>query len=145
MTGNAKTDKHERKTKMGKTKYRYTEEEAPRNTGSVSRPARFNLRLTCSARARTHKVFRDIRKAMGKPDADRSFADDWEELLLPALEHIAWNMREAPRGTRNMMRDLFQPLDKTDWVRNKYAMLKARFDPQPTFDFGEQRREVAMG
>lgn len=119
------------------TKHRYTEAEAPTNTGSVTRPARFNLRLTCSARARTVKVFREVRDVTGM-DAGKTFADVWEERILPAVEHILWNAREAPRGTRNMMLDLFCPLAREDWTRARYERLKARFDPHPqaTFDFG---------
>ena len=117
-------------------KHTYTEAEAPTNTGSVSRPARFNMRLTCSARARTVKAFREVRELTGM-GSDKAFADVWEEKILPAVEHILWNAREAPRGTRNMMLDLFRPLAREDWVRSRYERLKARFDPQPTFDFGE--------
>jgi hypothetical protein len=124
-------------------KHTYTDAEAPTNTGSVSRPARFNLRLTCSARARTVKVFSAVRELTGM-DAGAVFADVWEERILPAVEHILWNAKEAPRGTRNMMLDLFRPLAKEDWVRARYERLKARFDPQGTFDFGEPQRAAAM-
>jgi hypothetical protein len=108
-------------------KHTYTNELAPTNTGSQSRPARFNMRLTCSARARTMKAFSAIRELTGMPK-DKSFADVWEEQLLPAVEHILWNAREAPRGTRNMMLDLFRPLAKEDWARARYEAYKERFE-----------------
>ena len=111
------------------TRHTYTEAEAPRNTGSGTRPARFNMRLTCSARARTHKAFSAVRELAGLAN-DASFADVWEEAVLPAIEHILWNAREAPRGTRQFVLDLFKPLAKEDWTRARYERLKARFDPQ---------------
>ena len=43
------------------TRHIYTEALAPLNTGSIERPARFNLRLTCQARARTHKALGEKR------------------------------------------------------------------------------------
>ena len=46
---------------MARCKHTYTEEEAPTNTGSLNRPARFNLRLDCQTRARTIKVFSDAK------------------------------------------------------------------------------------
>jgi hypothetical protein len=118
------------------TKHRYTEAEAPTNTGSLDRPARFNLRLTCSARARTIKAFDAVRELTGM-DAGAAFADVWEDAILPAVEHVIWNAREAPRGTRNMMLDLFKPLAKEDYVRARYERLKERFGKQMTFDFGD--------
>lgn len=124
-------------------KHRYTDEEAPTNTGSLARPARFNMRLTCSARARTVKVFREVRELTGMTP-DKAFADVWEEKILPAVEHILWNAREAPRGTRAFVLDLFKPLAKEDYVRARYEQLKARLDRQATFDFGEPGRVAAM-
>lgn len=124
-------------------KHTYTDAEAPRNTGSATRPARFNLRLTCSARARTIKVFDEVRRITGMAD-DKVFADVWEERLLPALEHILWNAREAPRGTRIMMMDLFKPLAKEDYVRARYERLKVRLERQATFDFATGPTAVAM-
>ena len=109
------------------TRHTYTEAEAPRNTGSVTRPARFNMRLTCSARARTHKAFAAVRELTGMPK-DATFADVWEERILPAVEHVLWNAKEAPRGTRMMMLDLFKPLAAEDHVRARYEQLRMRFD-----------------
>lgn len=125
------------------TKHTYTDAEAPTNTGSLDRPARFNLRLTCSARARTIKAFDAVRELTGM-DAGAAFADVWEERILPAVEHILWNAREAPRGTRQFVLDLFRPLAKEDYVRARFERLKARLDPQMTFDFGD-RTHRAVG
>lgn len=50
-------------------KHTYTNELAPTNTGSLLRPARFNLRLTCQSRARTHKAFQAVRELCGMPKA----------------------------------------------------------------------------
>lgn len=111
------------------TKHTYTNEEAPTNTGSISRPARFNLRLTCSARARLHKALSSIRELTGM-DKSACFADVVEQKLLPLVEHTLWNAKEAPRGTRQFVMDLFKPLAHEDWTRNRYAALKARFEPQ---------------
>lgn len=133
------------------TKHTYTNAAAPRNTGSASRPARFDLRLTCSDRARTHKVLSDIREMLNLP-SDYCYADVWCEAALPALEHIIWFMRESPTATKALMRSLFDRLPESDWVRNRYAELKERLEPkppapppptpvQPTFGYGEWEDE----
>lgn len=111
------------------TKHTYTEESAPRNTGSVTRPARFNMRLTCSARARTVKAFSAVRD-MTHMSEGCSFADVWEQKILPAVEHIIWNAKEAPRGTRSFVMDLFNPLSHDDYARARYERLKTRFEPR---------------
>lgn len=111
-------------------KHTYTRELAPTNTGSVSRPARFNLRQTCEVHARTHKLFREMREVLGfPPDAD--YATIFERAALPALEHVLWYMRESPTAMKGMMRSLFDRLPASDHVRNRYAALKARFEPVP--------------
>lgn len=109
------------------TKHTYTEAEKPTNTGSITRPGRLNLRLGCSARARTHKVFQRIRKMTGLPD-NEPYADVWEKRILPALEHIVWNADNAPRSTKNFVMELFRPLPTEDYVRSQYERLKARFE-----------------
>lgn len=117
------------------TKHTYTRELAPTNTGSISRPARFNLRQTVEVHARTHKMFHELGRIAGLPDGT-DYATIFERALLPMCEHVIWNAREAPRGTRNMMLDLFRPLAKEDYVRARYERLKERFGRQMTFDFG---------
>jgi hypothetical protein len=112
------------------TKHRYTKAEAPTNTGSVSRPARLNLRLDCSDRARTHKVLSDIRELLGLPKG-YCYADVWAEAALPALEHLCWHLRESPTAMKGVARSMFRPLPAEDYVRNRYAALKARLEPQP--------------
>lgn len=108
-------------------KHTYTRELAPTNTGSITRPARLNLRQTVEVHARTHKAFCELRELIGMP-RDTDYATIFERALLPALEHIIWNIREAPRGTRNMMLDLFRPLAREDWARARYASYKERFE-----------------
>ena len=115
-------------------KHTYTHDLAPTNTGSIRRPARLNLRQTVEVHARTHKVFNEVRNILGMA-SDTDYATIFERAILPAMEHIVWNAKEAPRGTRNMMMDLFKPLAREDWVRERYARLKERFDPQQRFDF----------
>ena len=109
-------------------KHQYTNATAPTNTGSLSRPARLNLRLDCSTRARTIKVFDETRKMLGMPK-DFSFADVWQYGLLSALEHCLWHLRESPTAMKALVRSLYDNLPKEDWVRNKYAELKNRFEP----------------
>lgn len=111
------------------TRHTYTNEGAPTNTGSISRPARFNLRLTCSARARLHKALSSIRELTGM-DKSACYADVVEQRLLPLVEHTLWNAKEAPRGTRQFVMDLFKPLAYEDHVRTRYAALKARLEPR---------------
>ena len=111
------------------TRHRYTNSEAPTNTGSLVRPARFNLRQTCEVHARTHKVFQELRSALGFSE-DTDYATVFEKALLPALEHIAWHLRESPSAIKGLMRSLFKPLPTEDYVRNRYAVLKERFEPR---------------
>ena len=112
-------------------KHKYTEAEAPTNTGSLTRPARFNLRLDCQARARTLKVFADAKRLLDMPK-DKCNADIWQEALLPALEHLCWHLRESPSAMKGVARSMFKPLPIEDYVRNRYAALKERFEPKLT-------------
>lgn len=109
-------------------KHTYTRELAPTNTGSMTRPARFNMRQTCEVHARTTKLFVETKKALGIAD-DKSFADIWEEALLPLCEHALWHLRESPTAMKGMVRSMFKPLPKEDYVRARYAELKARLEP----------------
>lgn len=111
-------------------KHTYTRELAPTNTGSVSRPARFNMRQTCEVHARTTRLFVDTRDALGLPE-DMTFADIWERALLPLCEHALWHMRESPTAVKNLVRSLYRPLPREDWVRNRFKELKERLEPAP--------------
>ena len=110
-------------------KHKYTEAEAPTNTGSLTRPARFNMRQTCEVHARTTKVFIETRERLGLPD-DATFADVWEKALLPLCEHALWHLRESPTAVKRMVASLYRPLPTEDYVRNRYAALKQRFEPK---------------
>ena len=112
------------------TKHTYTNNDAPTNTGSRSRPARFNLRLTCSDRARTHKVLSEIRELLGLPK-DYCYADVWSAAAMPALEHLVWHMKESPSAMKAMAKSMFANLAPEDWVRARYAALKERLEPKP--------------
>lgn len=116
-------------------KHTYTEAEAPTNTGSLTRPARFNMRQTCQVHARTTRLFTETRYRLGLPN-DATFADVWERALLPLCEHALWHLRESPSAMKTMVRSLFRPLPKEDWVRNRYAELKARLEPKPRMEQG---------
>ncbi len=118
------------------TKHTYTEAEAPTNTGSVSRPARLNLRLDCQARARTFKAFIETREMLGLPK-DANFADIWEKALLPLCEHALWHLRESPTAVRRLVRSLYSPLPVEDYARNRYKAMKERFEPKPKAKQGE--------
>lgn len=109
-------------------KHRYTYEDAPTNTGSKSRPARFNLRQTVEVHARTHKLFQETREVLGLPK-DTDYATIFEEALLPLCEHALWMIRESPSAMGKMIRSLYSPLPISDHVRNRYAVLKARLEP----------------
>lgn len=111
------------------TKHTYNDEEAPTNTGSLKRPARFNLRLDCSTRARTIRLFKQAKEAFGFPK-DAAFADIWEDRLLLALEHLMWHMRESPTAVKALARSMFNPLPNEDYVRNRYRALKTRLEPK---------------
>lgn len=78
-------------------KHIYTEELAPHNTGSVSRPARFNLRLTCRARARTLRVLDDLKLGLegGEGGAHPVRSDAWEKVALPLLESLIRDMKRS--------------------------------------------------
>lgn len=113
---------------MSKCKHTYTEDSFPTNTGSLPRPARFNLRLTCQARARTHAVFSGFRKAFGLPDST-NYAELFETRLLPTLEHVLRKLRHGDQATREFFKKLADPLPKEDYLRAIYKRLKARFEP----------------
>ena len=110
-------------------KHVYTDDLAPTNTGSRSRPARLNLRLTCSDRARTHKVLSEIRELLDLPKG-WCYADIWSRSALFALEHLVWHLKESPSAMKNLAREMFKPLPTEDYVRNRYAALKERFEPR---------------
>ena len=110
-------------------KHVYTNDQAPTNTGSLARPARFNLRLDCETRARTIKVFTETRELLGMPK-DASFADVWQNGILKLAERAVWHMRESPTAMRNLVRSLYRNLEPEDHVRNRYAVLKARLEPR---------------
>ena len=116
-------------------KHVYTESEAPTNTGSLTRPARFNMRQTCQVHARTTRLFTETRERLGLPK-DATFADVWERALLPLCEHALWHLRESPTAMKSVVRSLFRPLPREDWVRNRYAELKARLEPRPKLEQG---------
>lgn len=115
------------------TKYRWTDAEAPMNTGSKTRPARLNLRLDCSTRARTHRVLAEIRRLTGMDVRHdrKSYADVWEEKALLALEHIVRKVTEGGRAERRYFMSLFDILPLEDHAREQYKRLKARFE-RPT-------------
>ena len=109
-------------------KHTYTHELAPTNTGSITRPARFNLRQTVEVHARTHKLFQETREVLGfRKDTD--YATIFEKAILPLCEHALWVMRESPSAFGKMIRSLYDPLPKSDYVRNQYMRLKERFEP----------------
>lgn len=110
-------------------KHTYTEAEAPTNTGSLSRPARFNLRLDCQTRARTIKLFSETREKLGLPKS-ATFADVWESAILPLCEHALWHIKESPTAVKSFVKTLYNPLPKEDYVRNRYHQLQLRFDPE---------------
>ncbi len=109
-------------------KHTYTREAAPTNTGSVSRPARTNLRETCEVHARTLKAFAALREMTGMPEG-ASLADVWEQKMLPLVEHAIWHLRESPTAVRSFVATLTMPLPREDYARNRYQRLKERFQP----------------
>lgn len=109
-------------------KHTYTHDLAPNNTGSMERPARLNLRQTCEVHARTTRMFVETRDRLGLPK-EYSFADIWEKALLPLCEHALWHLRESPTAMRQMVASMYRALPREDWVRNRYAELKARLEP----------------
>lgn len=113
-----------------KTKYTWTDDEAPLNTGSLNRPARFNLRMNCSTRARTHRIFKNIREmtGMNKRKDRTSYADVWEEKALLALEHIVRRVKNGSKADRAYFLSLFEKLPPEDYARAQYERLKARFE-----------------
>ena len=99
-------------------KHTYTRETAPTNTGSLTRPARFDLRQSVEVHARTHKAIQKIRRYAGMDDS-ASYAEVWESKILLALEHIIWHIENSPTSVRNFVLSLFDLLPKEDYVRNR--------------------------
>lgn len=121
-------------------KHVYTREDAPTNTGSLLRPARFNMRQTVEVHARTHAAFQRVRKATGLP-LDAAYADVWEQKILLAVEHLLWHMENSPKAVRDFVRSLFEPLPREDYLRARYETLRLRFDPKARAEAKE--REAA--
>lgn len=105
-------------------KHTYTEELAPTNTGSIRRKARFNLRLDCSARARTIKVFSDARKFFPMDCDDNNFAAVWERYFLPLCEHAMWNLHEGKKVDRLVVESLIAPIERPDTKRETFKRLQ---------------------
>jgi len=112
---------------MSRCKHIYTEEEFPTNTGSMNRPARFNLRLTCSARARTHAVFSEFRRVFSM-SPETNYASVYEDKILPTLEHVLRKVKNGDRATAEFFKSLARPLPKEDHLRAVYLRLKAKFE-----------------
>lgn len=108
-------------------KHQYTDKTFPTNTGSLVRPARFNMRLTCSARARLHAVFQALRKEY-RMDDGASYADVLEDVGLLILEHHVRALRNGTADVRAYTRAQARPLPKDDHLRAVYMRLKAKFE-----------------
>jgi len=114
---------------MSRCKHTYTEDAYPTNTGSLSRPARFNLRLDCQTRARTLAVLSKYRKMFSmKPGTN--YADVWQSKILPTLEHVARKVEQGDKATSAFFMTLAEPLPREDHLREVYKRLKAKFEPQ---------------
>lgn len=111
-------------------KHVYKEGQAPMNTGSMTRPARFNLRLTCSARGRTHSVLIALREKYDLPK-DASFADVWEKKALMILEHHVRDLEIGDSAVRAYTRTKAEPLPPEDYQRYRYEQLKLKFERPP--------------
>ena len=69
----------------------------------------------------------EIRELLNLPK-DYCYADVWSEAALFALEHLVWHLKESPTAMKEMVKSMFKPLPTEDWVRNRYMVLKGRFD-----------------
>lgn len=109
-------------------KHEYTNDSFPTNTGSLERPARFNLRLTCSARARTIKALVELGKEYGVTGG--VLADVWEEVALLILEHHLRNVRSdvVPEGLKALIRAEASRIKPEDRERAIYFRLKKKFE-----------------
>ncbi len=115
---------------MGKCKHVYTNEEAPTNNGSVTRPARFNMRMTCATRGRWHTALIGLREEYGDllKGCGKSEADVVERVLLPIVEHHLRKLRIGDSATRRFFRAQAHPLPKEDHVRNLVQQMLPNFD-----------------
>lgn len=105
-------------------KHTYTDELAPMNTGSINRPARFNLRLDCSTRARTIKVFSDAKRTFPTSEKNGGFAEIWERYFLPLCEHAMWNLHEGKAIDRAVVMSLFRNIELRDTKRATFRRLQ---------------------
>lgn len=110
------------------TKHTYTNESAPTNTGSLKRPARLNMRLTCSARARTHAVLSGLREEYGADTFGSTYAEIWENLALMILEHHLRTIRTGEAAIATYTRAQAMPLPKCDYERERYKRLKEKYE-----------------
>ena len=112
-------------------KYRYAEEDIPKHGKGLKRPARFDLRLTCSDRARHLSVFSAFRKEyFADAKDDVTYARIVAERILPVLEHHIRTLRVGDTATARFIRAQSDPIPPRDHLRSLFKRLKERFEPR---------------
>jgi hypothetical protein len=112
-------------------KYRYAEDDVPEHCKGLKRPARFDLRLTCSDRARLLAVLSAFRKEyFADATDDVTYATIVAERVLPVLEHHIRTIRIGDTATARFIRAQAEPIPKRDHLRSIFKRLKERFEPK---------------
>ena len=115
--------------KRGRCKYTYAAGDIPPHSALLKRPARFDLRLTCSDRARLIAVLSEFRREYFKDCDSVTLAEIVAERCLPVLEHHIRTLRVGDTATAAFIRAQSEPIPKRDYLRNIFKRLKARFEP----------------
>ena len=123
------SSKKENTKLRGRCKYAYAEGDVPAHSATLKRPARFDLRLTCSDRARLIAVLSEFRREYFKDGDSVTFAKIVAERCLPVLEHHIRTQRIGDTATAAFIRAQSEPIPKRDYLRSIYKRLKAKFEP----------------
>lgn len=117
-------------TKMqGRCRYTYAEGDVPGWAKGDGRPARFDLRLTCSDRARLIAVLGEFRREYFAGRGGVSLATIVAERCLPVLEHHVRTLKVGDTATAAFIRAQSEPIPKRDHLRSVYKRLKSKFEP----------------
>lgn len=110
---------------MSNRKHTYTEGLAPRNTGSIRKPARFNLRLTCRQFGQIHNLIKRTRStfkiAPEIPDCE-VVTGFW----FPIVDHVCRNVVWGSDLESNYCKGLARSLPVHDHLRQRAKRLAER-------------------
>lgn len=105
-------------------KHTYTEELAPNNTGSIKRPARYNMRLTCQEFGQMHDLIKKTRETFAiSPEVHdcEVVSTIWFQIVGHVCRNIVWGSALEADYCKGLARSL--PVH--DYLRQRAKRLKA--------------------